>query len=122
MEALRKENRALRAQLNQLRAQKRFAWRRVYEETANLIDLSQEINALVLEKNNKHDEFPQHIRNELMELAEKSNKKYECPICLEHTTRDTFDISYCGHIYCKECLQGLKKCDEPKCAVCRRKL
>ena len=123
MEALRKENRALRAQLNQLRAQKKYAWFCVYDQHAYQQDLVSRLYELTIRlKNDKQEEFPQHLRNELIELAEKSNKKYECPVCLEHTTRDTFSISYCGHIYCKDCLGKLKETNNPKCAVCRRKL
>jgi len=117
-------------QIESLKKQKKFAWARVYEvmgEEANMSNIV--INQLFQRQDGqivRPQVFPPHISNELFEMAEKLNKKYSCPICLELTTKDTFSLTPCGHIICKDCFEGLKEntplAQQIKCPTCRRVL
>jgi len=61
-----------------------------------------------------------HITREFYDMAADLNKKYTCPICLVFVERDNIEITLCGHIYCKPCLDEVKK-HSHECSVCRQK-
>ena len=65
--------------------------------------------------------LPLHITEEYYSMAEQLNKKYTCPICLDLVNRETIDITYCGHIFHKECLEASKQIKK-ECPYCRQKL
>lgn len=73
------------------------------------------------------DALPEHIKNEIKEMATALKKKWECPICMDMIEEGDLEITNCGHFYCKGCLKTLKDTQKaqgkPKweCAVCRRK-
>jgi late competence protein required for DNA uptake (superfamily II DNA/RNA helicase) len=69
-------------------------------------------------------EVPQHLLTMIAELHTTNNKLLECPICLNSINKKTLTSSKCGHLYCKDCMDKLKKepIDKKKCAVCRKAL
>lgn len=92
-----------------------FAWAKYYDEMGKQADM-----AIVVIETAK--QFPSHLAQEFMEMAGELKKKFECPVCLDTTTKDTIKISFCGHIYCKTCYDTIVKGSNPVCAVCRAKL
>ena len=116
MEQLMKKN-------EYLTKQKKYAWGKYYEnlnsQNEEDSELRDTIAKLQNELNTINADIPQHIKDELNELYEKTNKKITCPICLEDLKQ--FELTNCGHKYCKECLSNLISTTK-KCAVCRRKI
>jgi len=71
---------------------------------------------------NRPADIPTHITDEMYEMACELRKQYACPCCLEQVNKETIKITYCGHIYCKSCLDTLKSEVDSKCSVCRKSL
>jgi len=65
--------------------------------------------------------LPTHITQEFYEMATALNKSYTCPICLDLVNKDTIEITFCGHTFCKNCLEESKKI-KMECPTCRKKL
>lgn len=110
-----------------LEKQRRVAWAKYYEQ----LGLEADRAYIIVEfanvgkddnKDNRPETIPKHITDEMYEMACELRKKYECPCCLEQVNKETIKISYCGHIYCKDCFEEVKKQNDPKCAICRNKL
>jgi hypothetical protein len=110
----------LTRQLNYAVAGRKFAWAKFFEAQRNALT-TDIIHYHTLERV-VENEIPEHLINELKEDMAKLQKKIECPICLEVITPEDLAVSKCGHKYCKGCLETLKEQDNPKCALCRRKL
>ena len=118
-----------RGQYNHLNLQKKFAWAKYYEVKQELLEAT---NVMLRQVNLPREQgklqlpnkLPKHITLELFEMAEKLNKEYTCPICLDLTTKETIHITWCGHVLCKECFDDIKKrhVNETKCPICRRSL
>jgi len=108
------------------RKQKAFAWAKYYEQVNNALH-EDHTHYTHYTRVVSEDAIPEHIKNELKEMATTLKKKWECPICLDMIDDGNLDISNCGHYYCKPCLAQLKQTHKtqgkPKweCAVCRRK-
>lgn len=105
---------------SRLDKQRRAAWAKWYAEVEATLDSYMAINQAynVLKK----EQIPLHFINEFMEMAEQLQKRITCPVCLEVATKDNYEVSYCGHIYCGDCLKTIKASNNKSCAVCRRKL
>ena len=115
-----------RAEYEYLKKQKSFAWAKYFQSKREAVELAriiiQQTNLLRVDGQlQRPSQLPPHITNEFMDMAEQLNKEYTCPICLELTTKDTIDITWCGHILCKVCCEQLKR-TEPKCPMCRKSL
>jgi len=117
---------SLTLKLTYAKKQKAYAWAKYYDQVTNALHEDHghyhQYHRVVSE-----DAIPQHIKNEMMEMAKTLRKKWECPICMEMIEDGNLEISNCGHYYCKPCLvahqthqksQGKEKWE---CAVCRRK-
>lgn len=52
-------------------------------------------------------------------MGVKLKKDFSCPICMEIPSKEMFEITMCGHSYCKDCLKILRESDK-KCAICRK--
>lgn len=109
-------------QINSLKAQKKFAWAKVYEGYREQWDTYDRIRRLKAELEKADGGVPKHFADMFVEMAVELKKKFECPVCLEDVERETFAVSSCGHIYCKACYERLCESEDPKCAICRRKL
>ncbi len=116
-------------QFNSVKRQKAFAWSRVYSlHEQNIVDAPAVIHLVsnVVGQNDKNKlnhpvVLPAHITQQLWEMANRLNETYSCPICYDLTTKDTFHLSPCGHILCKDCLKVLEtQSPKPKCPTCRR--
>jgi hypothetical protein len=105
----------LRSQLEYAKKQKAFAWAKYYQTITEEVGRAEIIVRCV-------NDFPQHIANELVELATELHKKFDCPICLEMVSKETIAITWCGHIYDKTCLETLKAQPDATCGICRKKL
>lgn len=56
-----------------------------------------------------------HLKNQMWDLLKETNKKIECPICLEEVVcKHCFTIQVCGHYGHLCCLMKCKTCP-----VCR---
>jgi len=112
-------------QVENLKKQRAFAWAKYYSEMAAEADNARVIIQYV---NIAHgapttaEYLPPHITQEFYEMAVQLRRKFECPVCLEVVNKDTIQITHCGHVYCKPCIETLKTGADPKCAVCRRKI
>ena len=68
------------------------------------------------------NEIPNHIISEITSLYTDMKKVVDCPICLEVIPNDKIKFTGCGHKYCESCLLQLKAQNNPKCAICRKKI
>jgi len=116
----------VRTQLNYSKKQTAYAWANHYKHVENqLVDAIDNHKRLV--KVEKEESIPNHIKEEMKEMANLLKKKWECPICLNMIENGKLEITGCGHFYCRDCLkqhqQTSKANNEPKwkCATCRRK-
>ena len=113
-------------QLTYARRQKAYAWAKYYEQTHRALTADRGHYATYT-RVVADDAIPEHIKNELKEMATALKKKWECPVCLDMIEDGDLDITNCGHYYCKPCLAQLKQTqkdagkDKWECAVCRRK-
>ena len=120
------EIRELTNRLNYANKRVKYAWAKYYEEVEerHATDTTQYRR---LERAITEEAIPTHIKNELKDMASIIKKKWECPICMSFIEEEVLEITNCGHFYCKECLDRVKKHhkdsgDESwRCAVCRRK-
>ena len=107
--------------------QRKIAWAKYYEQLGREADRAVIIvnHANVRHGNsagNRPADIPTHITDEMYEMACELRKQYTCPCCLEQVNKETIKITYCGHIYCKSCLDTLKSEVDSKCAVCRKSI
>ena len=106
--------------------QRKKAWAMYYNEMGNRADAAVEIINMVGTRENgilpPKENLPSHITTAFYDMATKLNETFTCPICLDLVNKETISITFCGHIYCKECLLEIKAKEEPKCAICRKKL
>ena len=114
-------------QINNLKKQKAYAWGRYYDMVNQQIEMAQHIVQLVGERENGHlvrpDVLPTHITEAMWEMANKLNETYSCPVCYDLTTKETFHLTWCGHILCATCYETLKDRaapSKPKCPTCRK--
>jgi hypothetical protein len=65
--------------------------------------------------------LPAHVQELLVKGHEAMKCAFECIICFETLTVETSAVSYCGHNYCRRCLEILKTrpLEQHKCAQCR---
>ncbi len=103
-----------------------YAWARYYEVVnLDLHEAHDTYNAYT--RVVSEETLPEHIKNEIKEMATTLKKKWECPICMNMIADGELEITNCGHFYCKGCLANLKQSekksnkDKWSCAVCRRK-
>jgi len=105
--------------INNLNAQRKFAWAKVYEKIAEKQELYEKVKAM---REALTAEMPKHFVDQFVEMADALKREFNCPICLEDVKKDAFAVSSCGHIYCKDCLTQVLAQAEPKCSLCRKKL
>ena len=123
-----------RNEYEQLKRQRAFAWAKYYNSTARRADDANGIFGMLqisgFERYRgiliKPDILPPHITSAFMEMAERLNQEYTCPICLELVSSTTIHLTWCGHITCKKCYNELKSSsgptDKTKCPTCRKKI
>lgn len=109
-----------------LERQKKKGWALYYAQLNENYDLIDEFRESIGydNRNNQltpYENIPIHISREFYEMAEKLNKKFTCPCCLDFVEKNEFQITGCGHIYCTECLTEIKARPViPLCAICRK--
>ena len=70
--------------------------------------------------------IPEHVKEEMKQMAVALGKKWDCPFCMEMIENDNLEITNCGHFYCKPCLTAWKDQYKQrgetkwKCGVCNR--
>lgn len=118
---------ATQAQVTSLKKQKAFAWAMYFAKVAEEVSIAQLVVRMVGERQNgelvRPDVMPSHISDELWEMANKLNKTYTCPICYDLTNKETFHLTWCGHILCKDCYNHMttrSAPEKPKCPMCRK--
>ena len=120
-------------QYDRLTRQRAFAWAKYYNSVATRADDANGIvgmlNTSGIERYRgeiiRPDILPPHITLTFMEMAERLNQEYTCPICLELVSSATIHLTWCGHILCKTCFNELKTSsgsDHPNCPSCRKKI
>ena len=95
-----------------------FAWAKYYEEVNTTHELCKKMYKLYEEQDNGSE----YLTTQLKECFIELKKKIDCPICLEVIELENLKISSCGHKYCNTCYEELMKMEEPKCALCKKKL
>jgi hypothetical protein len=106
--------------------QKSFAWAKYYDSIYNRMrDATIILNIAPITLNNQGEVtpkelLPSHITQEFYDMAVELKKTFSCPVCLELVNKDNIQITFCGHIYCNDCLTTLKNMPKSKCAVCRK--
>jgi rubrerythrin len=111
-----------KSQYDNMDKRRRIAWAKYYElegEQANQTNII--VSSIGRKENGELNLIPKHITEEFYDMATKLNKKYTCPICIDLVDKTTIDITYCGHIFHKECLNESKK-SKNQCPMCRKKL
>ncbi|MFZ4671463.1 MAG: RING finger domain-containing protein [Flavobacterium sp.] len=112
-------------QYDNLDRRRKTAWAKYYQ-----LEAEQSQNATVIIRTIGRNDtgglidkstLPTHITSEFYEMAEQLNKKYTCPVCLDLVNKENIEITYCGHIYHKECLEQSKRV-KMECPTCRKKL
>lgn len=106
--------------------QRSFAWAKYYESMGQNANRARVIVWMI----GRHDDgklepkenLPKHITQEFYDMAEQLNKQFTCPVCYELVTSATIQITHCGHVFCKECLEQWKKKPNAVCPICRKKL
>ena len=122
-----------RAEYENMKRQRSIAWAKYYElkrESAqNAYLILQMVMDTIPRMNGelqRPPQLPPHITHELFDMAERLNREYTCPVCLELTTRDTVHATWCGHILCLRCYDDLKEStplrEDTKCPLCRKKI
>ncbi len=109
-------------QYDNMDKRRRVAWCKYYElEAENTNTAAIVVNVIGRKEDGQLNEMPAHITKEFYDMATALNKKYTCPVCLDLVNKDTIEITYCGHIFHKECLNNSKKV-KMECPMCRKKL
>lgn len=103
----------------------KFAWSRYYITVREeLGEAHQQWRVMERTMTDEDVSIPTHIKNDILEMASKLRRKWECPICQDMIEVDSIEITNCGHFYCKGCLEELKartaENGKWKCCVCRR--
>jgi len=103
-----------------------YAWAKYYEAIHERLH-DDHIQYVVVNRVAEDKEIPNHIKEEMKEMAKALKKKWECPVCMEMIAEDALEITNCGHYYCKPCLEQWKTAsknrgdDKWKCCMCNRK-
>jgi late competence protein required for DNA uptake (superfamily II DNA/RNA helicase) len=95
----------LETQLKEVQKSVQVAWDRYFD-------------IVHLFKNTKNYVIPNHIKLEFVEMMKLLKKHEICPICKNNIQYSEFEITECGHFYCKECLVNLKISGYNTCSVC----
>jgi len=130
-------NASCKAKQTSLDQQRRIAWAKYYAEHSRRCELSQRVIELMNLRQYRNPAgvlerpavLPQHITNELWDMANELNREFTCPVCFELLEKDTIHIAWCGHLLCKGCyanlplnvavdMRSLKK----KCPTCRAEI
>ena len=120
-----------KAEYDHMKRQRAVAFAKYYEERRRAAENTQILLNFITATIPRVDgelqrpvQLPPHITSEFFEMAERLNKEYTCPICLDLTARDTVHITWCGHILCSGCYEDLKESaiirEKPKCPMCRK--
>ena len=114
-------------QYDWVKKQKAFAWAKYYESMGNRANNARvviEMTGATRVSGNlvKPTNMPKHITDEYWEMANALNKEFTCNICFNLTTKETLAITYCGHMFCKTCLDKVKEDENAKCPICRKAL
>lgn len=110
------------AQMASAKKRAKFAWSQIYRLHGQNAVMARMLANFFPRENGalqRPAEFPAHITEQLWDMANRLNETYTCPVCLDLTTKDTFHLTVCGHILCKDCRLGLRY---PECPLCRTKL
>ncbi len=116
----------LENQLQFARRQKAFAWAKYYEAINQAHEFDHghyEVVRVIADEAG----VPEHIKALMKEMATALKKKWECPVCLEFIPDGQVEITNCGHIYCKPCLQSWQETQKAQrklkwdCGVCKKK-
>jgi hypothetical protein len=118
----------LKRQVQQLTAQKKYVWCHYFGLRNNffnhIVEQTKQIQSIVdmIDEMDQSEIPPKFVEmiGKITNIAVKNEEFLKCSICLELLQPETIDTSKCGHIYCKKCLDKLKK--TKKCAVCRATL
>lgn len=111
-----------KTQYDNMDKRRRMAWAKFYElEGVNANQTRIIVKTIGRKEDGTLNSIPTHITQEFYDMATELNKKYTCPICMELVDKTTIDITYCGHIFHKECLTESKK-RKNECPMCRKKL
>lgn len=94
-------------------------YRQEYSYEQDYIPLSPTIE---VPKKKLKDDIPNHVTNMIYDMSKKLGEIPSCPVCLNEVTKKNIRMSFCGHIFCSECLETIKQQNSPKCASCRSEL
>lgn len=128
-------NASCKTKLTSLDTQRRCAWAKYYAEHSRRCELSRRVMELMNLRQYRNMnaggalpverpvELPQHITNELWDMANELNREFTCPVCYDLLEKETIHIAWCGHILCKGCYAMLppKPTNNKKnCPTCRQ--
>lgn len=88
---------------------------------------TKEIDFLKGFKDENKYEIRDGIKPNMCNKENNKQKKIEnnniiCPICCEIVKSDLLESTLCYHVFCKRCLEQVKKSIKPCCPICRSKL
>jgi hypothetical protein len=101
---------SMQDKIRKLEFSKKYAWHQFFL----MKNLVEELSRGIVD-------IPEHIKNQIIDLAKKANDSLECSICLETLCdkKRMTKITRCGHIFHVECLDQV---DNNQCPNCRSKL
>lgn len=108
-------------QYDNMDKRRKIAWAKYYQlEAENATHATIIVSSIGRNTDGRLNSMPTHITQEFYDMAVSLNKKYTCPICIDMVDKNTIDITYCGHIFHKDCLKESKK-HKNECPTCRQK-
>ena len=115
----------LQQKLNWANKRVSYAWANYYQALNERHQMDYNHYQIVY-RNTTTEAVPEHIKNELKEMANQLKKTWECAVCFEFIQVDNLDITNCGHYFCKGCISRHKETQKNagkhkwECPTCRR--
>ena len=103
-----------------LERRRKMGWGKYFAEVNNNVNMNIDVMGDIRDALN-NEEIPIHFQMKFKELVDKYKHKYECPICLEDLNTNTMEITKCGHLFHKNCINSWKNTSD-KCPNCRIKM
>lgn len=117
---------SLRNRLQWAQKRVKYAWAKYYEQVHGRLH-DAHVQYVVVSRNSDDVAIPEHVKQELKNMASALKKQWECPICMGFIPEDALDITNCGHFYCRDCLAAWKQTEKTRgsskwaCGMCNRK-
>ena len=84
------------------------------------LEIARNSAKVVVQKITSENVDIEFLKSQYLELYQKVNKMFECPVCLEeYENKEAVDVLHCGHMLCKTCKEHIP---DKKCPICRKSM